>query len=149
MLGRILQWEENYSSLLRDHLVILIEGSISHYSDNLLSHYTLRNTFLICFSYFEYVQNPKNGGQLKLGGLAPSNLELALVKQYPFDSAVQRMTVVAKKKGTPAYSVFIKGAPEKVASLCRPNTSEAESFFISCAALTQVRPKAFLFRVPP
>jgi len=58
-----------------------------------------------------------------LGGLAPSNLELALLKQYPFDSAVQRMTVVAKKKGTPSYSVFIKGAPEKVASLCRPNTS--------------------------
>jgi magnesium-transporting ATPase (P-type) len=70
------------------------------------------------------LQNPKNGGQLKLGGLAPSNLELALLKQYPFDSAVQRMTVVVKKKGTPAYSVYIKGAPEKVASLCRPNTSK-------------------------
>ena len=72
------------------------------------------------------MSNPKNGGggQLKLGGLAPSNLELALLKQYPFDSAVQRMTVVAKKKGSPAYSVFIKGAPEKVASLCRPNTSK-------------------------
>jgi magnesium-transporting ATPase (P-type) len=79
-------------------------------------------------TFFVRMQNPKNGGQLKLGGLAPSNLELALVKQYPFDSAVQRMTVVAKKKGTPAYSVFIKGAPEKVASLCRPNTSEAERF---------------------
>ncbi len=94
---------------------------------------------------FKYPQNPKNGGQLKLGGLAPSNLELALVKQYPFDSAVQRMTVVAKKKGTPAYSVFIKGAPEKVASLCRPNTSEAESFFISCAALTQVSLTGFFY----
>lgn len=73
-------------------------------------------------------KNPKNGGgqQLKLGALAPSNLELALLKQYPFDSAVQRMTVVAKKKGSPTYSVFIKGAPEKVASLCRPNTVPPE-----------------------
>ena len=61
---------------------------------------------------------------MKLGGLAPSNLEIALLKQYPFDSAVQRMSVVAKKKGSPTYSVFIKGAPEKVASLCKPNTSK-------------------------
>jgi magnesium-transporting ATPase (P-type) len=94
------------------------------------------------------VQNPKNGGQLKLGGLAPSNLELALVKQYPFDSAVQRMTVVAKKKGTPAYSVFIKGAPEKVASLCRPNTSEAESFLF-CVRPNTSKAVSFLFCVPP
>ena len=137
-------------------------------------------------------QNTRNGSQLKLGGFAPSNLEIALLKQYPFDSAVQvsqerkpilkkefgqlwscfvvlrrndncsskypsflqslsltgllphfvcklfcpiyisflpynmffqRMTVVAKKKGAPAFSVFIKGAPEKVASLCKPHTS--------------------------
>jgi magnesium-transporting ATPase (P-type) len=98
---------------------------------------------------FEYVQNPKNGGQLKLGGLAPSNLELALVKQYPFDSAVQRMTVVAKKKGTPAYSVFIKGAPEKVASLCRPNTSEAESYLFFVCRPNTSEAESFLFCVPP
>ncbi|XP_023320447.1 probable cation-transporting ATPase 13A3 [Eurytemora carolleeae] len=67
-------------------------------------------------------KNIRSGGQLKLGGFAPSNLEIALLKQYPFDSAVQRMTVVAKKKGSSNYSVFIKGAPEKVASLCKPET---------------------------
>ena len=59
-----------------------------------------------------------------MGGMAPSNLEIALFKQYPFDSAVQRMTVVAKKKGAQYYSVFIKGAPEKVASFCRSETSK-------------------------
>merc|ERR1712012_250246 len=62
----------------------------------------------------------------KPGGFAPSNLEIALFKQYPFDSAVQRMTVVAKKKGAQYYSVFIKGAPEKVASFCRSETIPAE-----------------------
>jgi magnesium-transporting ATPase (P-type) len=35
------------------------------------------------------------------------------------------MTVVAKKKGAQYFSVFVKGAPEKVASLCRPDTSES------------------------
>merc|ERR1719450_2085632 len=68
----------------------------------------------------------KNNSSNKLGGTAPSNLEIALLKQYPFDSAVQRMTVVAKKKGAQYYSVFIKGAPEKVASFCRSETIPAE-----------------------
>lgn len=68
----------------------------------------------------------KHGGNTKIGGIAPSNLEIALLKQYPFDSAVQRMTVVAKKKGAQYYSVFVKGAPEKVASFCRSETIPAE-----------------------
>ncbi len=34
------------------------------------------------------------------------------------------MTVVAKRKGTQCFSVFIKGAPEKVAGLCKPETSK-------------------------
>lgn len=67
-----------------------------------------------------------SAGSAKLGGIAPSNLEIALFKQYPFDSAVQRMTVVAKKKGAQYYSVFVKGAPEKVASFCRSETIPAE-----------------------
>merc|ERR1719206_1569293 len=68
----------------------------------------------------------KHGGNTKIGGIAPSNLEIALLKQYPFDSAVQRMTVVAKEKGAQYYSVFVKGAPEKVASLCKMNTIPPE-----------------------
>ena len=55
---------------------------------------------------------------------APSNLEIAILKTYPFDSAVQRMTVVTKKKGAHQFDVYIKGAPEKVASLCKPETSK-------------------------
>ncbi len=53
---------------------------------------------------------------------SPSNLEIACLKTYPFDSAVQRMTVVTKKKGAPHFDVFVKGAPEKVASLCQAET---------------------------
>jgi len=63
--------------------------------------------------------SPKRGPKSKS---SPSNLEIALLKQYPFDSAVQRMTVVAKKKGSQNFTVFMKGAPEKVASFCKPNT---------------------------
>ena len=55
--------------------------------------------------------------------MAPSNLEIAVLKAYPFDSAVQRFTVITKKKGSPQLDVYVKGAPEKVASLCKPETS--------------------------
>ena len=82
------------------------------------------------------VQGHKNSAGGKLGGIAPSNLEIALLKQYPFDSAVQRMTVVAKKKGAQYYSVFVKGAPEKVASFCRSETSERSLFVCSACVNT-------------
>ena len=61
----------------------------------------------------------RNGGGMKM---APSNLEIAVLKTYPFDSAVQRMTVVTKKKGASHFDIFVKGAPEKVTSLCKPET---------------------------
>ena len=64
-------------------------------------------------------KGPRHGGHFKS---APSNLEIACLKTYPFDSAVQRMTVIAKKKGAPHFDVYVKGAPEKVASLCKPET---------------------------
>ena len=56
--------------------------------------------------------------------MAPSNLEIAVLKTYPFDSAVQRMTVITKKKGAQQFDVYVKGAPEKVASLCKQETGE-------------------------
>ena len=65
----------------------------------------------------------RNCGHVKM---APSNLEIAVLKTYPFDSAVQRMTVITKKKGSQVYDVYVKGAPEKIASLCRPETVPAE-----------------------
>merc|ERR1719193_1609082 len=73
-------------------------------------------------------KNPANGdrSQSRPPSTFSSNLEIALLKQYPFDSAVQRMTVVGKRKGASCFSVFVKGAPEKVASLCKPETIPSE-----------------------
>lgn len=69
---------------------------------------------------------PPKGGRGSSGPArsAPSNLEIAVLKTYPFDSSVQRMTAVTKKKGATNFNIFIKGAPEKVASLCKPETGE-------------------------
>uniref|UniRef100_A0A672ICM7 P-type ATPase A domain-containing protein n=1 Tax=Salarias fasciatus TaxID=181472 RepID=A0A672ICM7_SALFA len=47
---------------------------------------------------------------------------VAIVGRFPFSSALQRMSVVTVDRGGRSALAFIKGAPEMVASLCRPET---------------------------
>ncbi len=51
-------------------------------------------------------------------------MEVAIVKQFTFSSALLRMSVLCKTLGTDYMEVFTKGAPEKIKSLCKENTSE-------------------------
>ncbi|XP_052014453.1 probable cation-transporting ATPase 13A4 isoform X2 [Apodemus sylvaticus] len=46
---------------------------------------------------------------------------LAIIHQFPFSSALQRMTVIVQELGG-GRLVFMKGAPERVASFCQPDT---------------------------
>ncbi|NP_766201.3 probable cation-transporting ATPase 13A4 isoform 2 [Mus musculus] len=46
---------------------------------------------------------------------------LAIVHQFPFSSALQRMTVIVQEMGGGRLA-FMKGAPERVASFCQPDT---------------------------
>ncbi|XP_031220460.1 probable cation-transporting ATPase 13A4 [Mastomys coucha] len=46
---------------------------------------------------------------------------LAIVHQFPFSSALQRMTVIVQELGGGRLA-FMKGAPERVASFCQPDT---------------------------
>ncbi|XP_042868146.1 polyamine-transporting ATPase 13A3-like isoform X2 [Penaeus japonicus] len=52
----------------------------------------------------------------------PEEHEVAVLKTFPFESKEQRTTVITRRRNSPAIEVFIKGAPEKVASLCHPDT---------------------------
>ncbi|XP_078523236.1 putative cation-transporting ATPase 13A4 [Lissotriton helveticus] len=47
---------------------------------------------------------------------------LAIVHQFPFSSGLQRMSVVTEVVESDQCLVFMKGAPEKVISFCRPET---------------------------
>ncbi|UYV83809.1 ATP13A3 [Cordylochernes scorpioides] len=47
---------------------------------------------------------------------------VAILKEFPFESALRRMTVVTRLVGEPYFHVFTKGAPEMIESLCRPET---------------------------
>ncbi|XP_069473521.1 probable cation-transporting ATPase 13A4 isoform X2 [Ambystoma mexicanum] len=47
---------------------------------------------------------------------------VAVVHQYPFSSVLQRMSVIARVCGGAHLDVYMKGAPEKVASFCKEDT---------------------------
>ncbi|XP_045708031.1 probable cation-transporting ATPase 13A4 [Phyllostomus hastatus] len=46
---------------------------------------------------------------------------MAILHQFPFSSSLQRMTVIVQEMGGDRLA-FMKGAPEKVASFCQPET---------------------------
>lgn len=62
----------------------------------------------------------------------PQEHELAILKTFPFESREQRMTVVVRARKSSIMEVFIKGAPERVATLCKEETGLSQSFYNSC-----------------
>uniref|UniRef100_A0A803T0S5 Cation-transporting ATPase n=1 Tax=Anolis carolinensis TaxID=28377 RepID=A0A803T0S5_ANOCA len=52
-------------------------------------------------------------------GVAP---QIGLLVQFPFSSALQRMSVVTRTLGEKRLTAYMKGAPEVVGSLCRQET---------------------------
>ncbi|XP_066565308.1 polyamine-transporting ATPase 13A3 isoform X1 [Amia ocellicauda] len=52
----------------------------------------------------------------------PSSYEIGIVRQFPFSSGLQRMSVVARLLGEKRMDAYLKGAPEVVASLCKKET---------------------------
>ncbi|XP_037105129.1 probable cation-transporting ATPase 13A3 isoform X2 [Syngnathus acus] len=52
----------------------------------------------------------------------PSQYEIGIVRQFPFSSALQRMSVVARLLGEKRMDAYMKGAPEVVAHHCKTET---------------------------
>ncbi|XP_077572941.1 polyamine-transporting ATPase 13A3 isoform X2 [Stigmatopora nigra] len=52
----------------------------------------------------------------------PSQYEIGIVRQFPFSSALQRMSVVARLLGEKRMDAYMKGAPEVVARHCKAET---------------------------
>ncbi|XP_067851372.1 polyamine-transporting ATPase 13A3 isoform X2 [Heptranchias perlo] len=52
----------------------------------------------------------------------PASYEIGIVRQFPFSSALQRMSVVTRVLGEKHMDAYLKGAPEMVANLCKAET---------------------------
>ena len=49
-------------------------------------------------------------------------LEIGITRQFTFSSTLARMSVIVRKLGTRNFTIYTKGAPEKLEELCRPET---------------------------
>ncbi|TRY61546.1 hypothetical protein TCAL_03194 [Tigriopus californicus] len=48
--------------------------------------------------------------------------EVGIIRQFTFSSSVARMSVITRTLGARKFDVFTKGAPEKIETLCLPET---------------------------
>ncbi|XP_018321676.1 probable cation-transporting ATPase 13A3 isoform X2 [Agrilus planipennis] len=53
--------------------------------------------------------------------------EIEIVHQFHFSSKLQMMSVIVKEKSHRNHTLYSKGAPEKIISLCRPETVPKDS----------------------
>ncbi|XP_069105845.1 polyamine-transporting ATPase 13A3-like [Argopecten irradians] len=51
-----------------------------------------------------------------------TDMEVGIIRQFTFTSSLQRMSVITRRIGASNFDLFCKGAPEKIASLSKPET---------------------------
>ncbi|KAF4333604.1 ATPase [Fusarium beomiforme] len=80
------------------------------------------------WSYEEGKQNASEEDE-EQGGLAPSiarppngNLELGVQKSFEFVSNLRRASVIVRQFGQKSGDIFVKGAPEAMKEICRPES---------------------------
>ena len=62
---------------------------------------------------------PDNDGPFSIESLP---LEIGITRQFPFSSSLARMSVIVRKLGSSHFTIFSKGAPEKLEELCVKET---------------------------
>ncbi|KAB0403015.1 hypothetical protein E2I00_002248, partial [Balaenoptera physalus] len=121
--GKALPWGPLYAAMASCHSLILLDGTI--HGDPLDLKMFEATTWEMVVSGHDFhikgapacamvVKPCKPASQVPVAGIA-------ILHQFPFSSALQRMTVIAQEMGGD-WLAFMKGAPERVASFCQPET---------------------------
>ncbi|KAF7562565.1 hypothetical protein G7046_g1558 [Stylonectria norvegica] len=81
------------------------------------------------WSYEEGKQSANEGEDEEQGGLEPSiarppdaSLELGVLKTFEFVSQLRRASVIVRQFGQKSGDIFVKGAPEAMREICRPES---------------------------
>lgn len=62
--------------------------------------------------------------------LGEQGIEIGIVRQFPFTSSLQRMSVITRTLGANHYDLYCKGSPEMILSLSKPESSKSNKFFV-------------------
>lgn len=62
--------------------------------------------------------------------LCEQGLEVGIVRQFPFTSSLQRMSVITRTLGANHYDLYCKGSPEMILSLSKAESSKSSNTYI-------------------
>ncbi|CAG5133043.1 unnamed protein product, partial [Candidula unifasciata] len=68
------------------------------------------------------IVRPQASSKVHGSAEALSGNDVGIVRQFPFSSSLQRMSVITRTLGANNFDLFVKGSPEMISSLSNPET---------------------------
>ncbi|XP_025142176.3 probable cation-transporting ATPase 13A5 isoform X3 [Bubalus bubalis] len=123
--GKALPWGPQCAAMASCHSLILLDGTIQGDPLDLkMFEGTAWQIIEDCNADYRELGISDSNVIIKPGPKASQSPVEAIIvlRQFPFSSSLQRMSVVAQLVGEDHFHVYMKGAPEMLARFCRPET---------------------------
>ena len=78
------------------------------------------------FEFINWQLVEKNQSSQKILCVERNGDFVDIMKQFPFSSSLQRMSVIVNEKDSEVSSIYMKGSPEAIISFCQPNSLPAD-----------------------